>query len=358
MFLLPFLLSKGVLISLSLIVIGSATVYGGVKVNEHRDTQIILQEAKQLSSSGKYQEAINKLAEADHKWAFGETKKEVEGLKEENKTLTQASVNYELGKELFDKGKYKDALEVLKKVDSRNVNYVAAIELIKKSEEAISNLESKNQAKVAGVSTKVKSPDPSDSISEKDLQNPEELTVNIDPLIDCKFKSKSIKMKSSECKTWVDCQVGNEWIPVLSNAQCSKVQYEFHKNDIANLNEYFLKEILGQNYRTSSNGNNNYVPKSYEPDPAVEQARKDEDCRSQKTYLDQQRNSNIESENLSYEQALNATRQNYADNGLYDSGSRYGSEGLITSNHNNRLQSIESQYNSQLSQLRAQGCRF
>lgn len=152
MFLLPFLLSKGVLISLSLIVIGSATAYGGVKANDYRQTQIIVQEAKHLSSSGKYQEAINKLAEADNKWSFGGVKKEVEILKEENKTLVQASVDYELGKELFDKDKYKDALDVLKKVDSRNINYPSARSLIELAEKKLETA----KGEVAGVNTKAR----------------------------------------------------------------------------------------------------------------------------------------------------------------------------------------------------------
>lgn len=152
MFLLPFLLSKGVLISLSLIVMGSATAYGGVKANDYRQTQIIVQEAKHLSSSGKYQEAINKLAEADNKWAFGGTKKEVEGLKEENKTLIQASADYELGKDMFDRGKYKNALDVLKKVDSRNINYPGARSLIELAEK---NLDTP-KGEVAGIKTEIK----------------------------------------------------------------------------------------------------------------------------------------------------------------------------------------------------------
>lgn len=126
--------------------------YGGIKVNEYRQTQIIVQEAKQLSLSGKYQEAINKLAESDSKWSFGGVKKEVEGLKEENKTLIQATVEYELGKELFDKDKYKDALEILKKVDSRNINYPSAISLIELAEKKLEAA----KGDVAGVKTEVK----------------------------------------------------------------------------------------------------------------------------------------------------------------------------------------------------------
>ncbi len=124
-------------------------VYGGIKANEYRQVQTILQESKQLSSSGKYQEAENKLSEADNKWAFGETKREVEGLKEENKTLIQASVDYELGKELFDKDKYKDALEILKKVDSRNKDYPSARSLIELAEKKLEA----PKGQVAGIST-------------------------------------------------------------------------------------------------------------------------------------------------------------------------------------------------------------
>lgn len=152
MFLLPFLLNKAVLISLSLIVVGSGTVFGGIKAGEYRDTQIILQEAKQLSSNGKYQEAVTKLVEADGKWTTSGIKKEVEGLKEENKTLLQSSSKYKLGKELFDKEKYADALEVLKKVDIRHANYFDSKSLIELAEKKIET----SKGEVAGVKTEVK----------------------------------------------------------------------------------------------------------------------------------------------------------------------------------------------------------
>lgn len=152
MFLLSFLLNKAALVALSLIAVGSVTIYGGIKADEFRQTQIIVQEAKQLSSNGQYQEAVNKLTETDGKWTTSGTTKEVESLKQENKTLIQSSVDYELGKELFDKGKYKDALSVLKKVESRNINYPGARSLIELAEK---NLDTP-KGEVAGVKTETK----------------------------------------------------------------------------------------------------------------------------------------------------------------------------------------------------------
>lgn len=152
MFLLPFLLNKAVLISLSLIVVGSGTVFGGIKAGEYRDTQIILQEAKQLSSEGKYQEAIGKLSEADSKWTTDGSKKEVQSLKEENRTLLQSTSEYKLGKELFDKEKYADAIEVLEKVDIKHVNYFDSKSLIELAEKKLVI----PKGEVAGVKTEVK----------------------------------------------------------------------------------------------------------------------------------------------------------------------------------------------------------
>lgn len=137
MFLLPFLLNKAVLISLSLIVVGSGTVFGGIKAGEYRDTQIILQEAQQLSTEGKYQEAIGKLNTTENKWGPKGIKEEVKHEIEDNILLAESSKNYELGKELFDKGTYKDALEVLKKVDIRNTNYPSAKSLLELAESKI-----------------------------------------------------------------------------------------------------------------------------------------------------------------------------------------------------------------------------
>ena len=93
MFLLPIIFNKLVLIVISSLVIGSATVYGGAKVNEYRDTQTILQEAKQLSFEGKYQEAIGKLVATENKWSPNSLKEEVKLAKEENKLLAESSEN-------------------------------------------------------------------------------------------------------------------------------------------------------------------------------------------------------------------------------------------------------------------------
>lgn len=153
MSLLPFLLNKGILISLSLIMIGSVTIYGGAKAGEYRDTQIILQEAKQLSSEGKYQEAIGKLNTAEKKWGSKWIKEEVKHNIEDNKLLAESSKNYELGKELFDKGKYADAVEVLKKIDIKHINYFDSKSLIELAEK---KLETPKGGEVAGIKTEIK----------------------------------------------------------------------------------------------------------------------------------------------------------------------------------------------------------
>lgn len=159
MFLLPFLFNKAVLISLALIVVGSTTVYGGIKTVEYRDTQISLQEAKQLSLEGKYQEAINKLNTTENKWSTEGVKKEIKIAIEDNKYLIGSSNNYDLGKEMFDKGNYTDALELLKKIDSRNINYSSALSLIELAEKKST---STPKGEVAGISSqsevKVKTP--------------------------------------------------------------------------------------------------------------------------------------------------------------------------------------------------------
>lgn len=360
MFLLSFLLNKAVLIGLSLVVVGSTTVYGGIKAVEYRDTQISLQEAKQLSSEGKYQEAINKLNTTKNKWSTSETKEEVKQVIEDNKNLIESTKNYQLGKELFDKGKFDDSIQAFKKVDSRNTNYIAALETIKLAEENIEKVKEGEQKKVLGTNT-TKTPTLTSKavggiVSPTLSPEPTPTTpIDSDPLVDCKYTGGSVKMRSSECKKQVNCEVGNGWV-LATKDKCTQLQLDYDKQNPGSY-ELFLRSLDNISGNTPST-NNNVSNEQYTPDPAVEQARKAEDCRNQKTNLDQQKNSNIESENLSYERALSTARTNYADNGLYDSGSRYSSEGLITSNHNDRLQSIESQYNSQLSQLRAQGCNF
>ncbi len=361
MFLIPFLLNKAVLIGLSLVVVGSTTVYGGIKAGEYRDTQIILQEAQQLSAEGKYQEAIGKLTTAENKWGLSGIKKEVKQAIEDNKNLIDSTKNYQLGKELFDKGEFDDSIQAFKKVDSRNTNFIAALETIKLAEENIENAKERKQNEVlgtnitktpvlssnatGGVGSPISSPDPTPATP-----------IDSDPIVDCKYTGGSTKMRSSECKKQVNCDIGgSKWV-LATKEKCTQLQSDYIKQN-PGAYELFLQELANSVHNTPSTNNSTSNTQST-PDPAVERARKEEDCRSKKTYLDQQKASNIESENLSYDQALSTARNNYVDNGLYDSGSRYGSEGLITSNHNNKLQSIESQYNSQLSQLRAQGCNF
>lgn len=361
MFLLPFLLNKAALIGLSLIVVGSATVYGGIKAGEYRDTQIILQEAKQLSSEGKYEEAIGKLTATENKWGPKGIKEEVKEAIEDNKNLIESAKNYQLGKELFDKKEFEDSIKAFKKVDSRNANYIAALETIKLAEENIEKAKGRKQSEVlgtnitktptlppkatGGINSPTPSPDPTPVAS-----------IASDPLVDCKYTGGSIKMTSSECKKQVNCDVGGvKWV-LTTKEKCVQLQSDYNKQN-PGAYELFLQELANSVHNAPST--NNSAPNTqYTPDPAVERARKEEDCRSQKAYLDQQKASNIESENLSYERALSATRENYADNGLYNSGARGRSEGLIENNHSSKLQSIESQYNSQLFQLRAQGCSF
>lgn len=147
-----FLFNKFTIIGFSLLIVGSATVYGGIKANDYRQTQIIIQEAKQLSSEGKYKEAINKLSESDDKWTTNRVRKEAENLKEESKTLLESSSDYRLGKELFDKEKYADAVEVLRKVNIRHANYFDSKSLIELAEKKLE----KPKGEVAGTKTEVR----------------------------------------------------------------------------------------------------------------------------------------------------------------------------------------------------------
>ncbi|RJQ27954.1 hypothetical protein C4577_00375 [Candidatus Parcubacteria bacterium] len=150
-------IANRIVVTLLIVMVATPTIiYGGIKANDYRQTQIILQEAKQLSSEGKYQEAINKLNTTENKWSTSGTIEEVRLAIEDNKQLIGSSKNYELGKEIFDKGNYKDALELFKKVDIRNINYPSALSLIglaeKKSTDTL-------KGEVAGVIT-IKNPTP------------------------------------------------------------------------------------------------------------------------------------------------------------------------------------------------------
>lgn len=127
--------------------------FGVAKANEYREVQQLLSESKKLSSVGRYHEAVVKLTEAQEKWSLDGTKKEISTALEENKTLIQSTKDYELGKELFDKEKYKDSLGVLKKVESENINYPSALSLIELAEKKLTDT---RKGEVAGVKTETK----------------------------------------------------------------------------------------------------------------------------------------------------------------------------------------------------------
>lgn len=181
MFLLPFLLNRVVLIILSSLVIGSVTAYGGIKANDYLHTQMLLQEAKQLSSQGKYQDAISKLITTEDKWSPSGTKEEIKRLTEYNKRLEESSRNYDLGKDLFDKEKYKDALEILKKVDNRNINYSSARSLVELAEKKTTDT---SIGEVAGVSSKVETKIKSNVSVETPIPSPPTPTPSPQPSVD------------------------------------------------------------------------------------------------------------------------------------------------------------------------------
>lgn len=278
MFLLPFLLNKAVLISLSLIVVGSTTVYGGIKAVEYRDTQISLQEAKQLSSEGKYQEAINKLSTTKNKWSTSETKREVKQVIEDNKNLIESTKNYQLGKELFDKREFNDSIQALKKVDSRNTNYIASLETIKLAEENIEKAKESEQKKVLGTNTTKTSTFTSKAVGGVVYPTlspePTPITpIDSDPFVNCKYTGGFVSMRSSECKKHVNCEVGDEWV-LATKEKCTQLQLDYDKQNPGSY-ELFLRSLDDISGNTPST-NNNASNEQYTPDPAVEQARKAE----------------------------------------------------------------------------------
>lgn len=143
------LTKKILIIQLVCIILIPLTSIGIVKANGVRQAQQLLSVSKQLTKEGNYQQAINKLKEAESKWSLSGTKKEIEEALIENKILNQSTKNYELGKEAFDKSKFEDAIKLLGKVDRRNINYTASKDLINLAEREIS----KPKSSVAGVST-------------------------------------------------------------------------------------------------------------------------------------------------------------------------------------------------------------
>lgn len=167
------------------------------------------------------------------------------------------------------------------------------------------------------------------------------------------------KLKDSQVKTQVqskvNCQVGNQWILMETKDQCSKIQAEFYKRKPTE-NDTFLKQLPQFNNPPIKNDPSS--EELYAQELERKRVQLDQDCRQEKTWIDEEKNRKIDTENSSHQGSLESVRNRYAGIGMGSSGDRYAAEGVAIISHQRRLENIENLYNQKLSELRAKGCNF
>ena len=84
----------------------------------------------------------------------------------------------------------------------------------------------------------------------------------------------------------------------------------------------------------------------------------DNSCISEKGWLDNDRNSKIQREDLRYQEEIKNIREDYASRGMYNSGVRERAEGLASIIHQQNIDDIENLYQRDLQRLRAAGCKL
>src|SRR3989344_4283949 len=125
---------KNIVFILTTLVLVTSAGFGTGILLDYRQAQQLLNESKTLNTTGKYEDALSKLVEADSKWVPESTKKEIEESIAQNKKLVASTKNYELGTDFYIKDKLKESIKFLRRVDNEDINYQKAQEIIKEVE--------------------------------------------------------------------------------------------------------------------------------------------------------------------------------------------------------------------------------
>jgi len=128
---------KNIVFILTTLVLVTSAGFGTGILLDYRQAQQLLNESKTLNTTGKYEDALSKLVEADSKWVPESTKKEIEESIAQNKKLVASTKNYELGTDFYIKDKLKESIKFLRRVDNEDINYQKAQEIIELAEEKV-----------------------------------------------------------------------------------------------------------------------------------------------------------------------------------------------------------------------------
>lgn len=130
-----------------LVSIGAVLMFFGLGTYglDYLQVQGLLAESKQLSTAGRYKEAINKLSEATSKWSTDSVKAEVQENLATYRELDESNENYEQGLIQYNGENYERAIEYFDKVVIRDDNYKTAQNYKELAQRKLTEPESSNQ---------------------------------------------------------------------------------------------------------------------------------------------------------------------------------------------------------------------
>jgi hypothetical protein len=137
----------------------------------------------------------------------------------------------------------------------------------------------------------------------------------------------------------------------LTEAEYQKLVEEFYKTYNTPLTSQELINVDVEDF--------SYHPSPLpEISPYIPTGPSQEYCNSQKSYLDSHNQYLISSENSRYQDEKNQMEGTLMNNGTYGSGAGSRVIAQIDIKHQNNLDSINASYNSQIADLKNQGCSF
>lgn len=171
-----------------------------------------INESKVLSTGGKYQEALLSLSKAKNSIPSGRQLSKINDELIRIESLVHSQEYFNKGKSHYDNGEYNEAIGYFRYVSHSDINYASSQSFIKLAESKLSDKSYRTNSR---------------SLNTVKTINPQKTSLLQDQLIDCKFRSGTLKLKSNECAQMVDCQLySDKWIPATKQ-KCQEIQTEF-----------------------------------------------------------------------------------------------------------------------------------
>lgn len=127
-----------------------------VLADEHIQANSLLAEGKKQMAAGNYIEATKLLTSAQKRVVLPFFKKEIDSQASLNKSLVESSNNFNQGKSKYESSDLASAIEQLRKVSDKDINYKESQNLIKESEKKIQESKEAEEKKKAEEERKKK----------------------------------------------------------------------------------------------------------------------------------------------------------------------------------------------------------